>query len=716
MAIRDAERYRFGPFVLDIDERELRRGDTPVPLPGKAFDLLLTLVGAAGRTVTKAELMSALWPDTTVEESNLTQTVFVLRKAIGEDTDEAGYIRTVPRYGYKFVLPVAAERNGTASSPSGSPKSFWLGAILMGAAVLGVLAVTGALFYYRAQRPSVDLAAYRYRPFAFTQGFEHSGAWSPDGKTIAFLQGDVWGLGTWNGGRLMVQPADGGTATDLGAQVDVPPIRWSHDGTRLYFKKNNDVYSVSSAGGQPQFVVHGTGINSNFDLSPDGKILAIWRSPTSGNGSVRGSIWISSPPGAKPYEYTPAPFAVPAGLCALTGFSPNGKLLYVSQTTGNGNQAETWLLPMPPGSGAPRRIFSKVPWSDCVEASWMPDSRRLVLSTNIAPRVTPALWLADTRNETLTKITDGSSSQTSPAVSPDGRRLLFTRVEEDSDILELPLDGSAPRKLLATGTMEYSPWWSPKGGEFAYITQRNGSEEIWLRSSPGDWERQVVTYRDFPAKLQHLSTPVISPDGSRMAYWVILRDPTRIGSLYVSPRAGGSPTWLAYGGMPSWSPDSASLAFMGHTEHRQGLLVMRLGSNEEPFAIPNAGCNPPLPVWSPSGEWIACETAAGPLLVSPDGKVRWTLPPLNAFVIAWSQDSRTLYGLHGEKGSWSLLAQDVRSGTIRKVADYGFDINPFAPLPVFDLGMSLSPDGKSFAVGNLKRQAAIWMLEGFPDK
>ena len=109
MVKRDAERYRFGPFLLDVDERELRRGDAQIPLPGKAFELLLTLVREAGRTVTKPQLMAALWPETAVEESNLTQTVFVLRKALGEDTEEAGLIRTVPRHGYKFVLPVSAE-------------------------------------------------------------------------------------------------------------------------------------------------------------------------------------------------------------------------------------------------------------------------------------------------------------------------------------------------------------------------------------------------------------------------------------------------------------------------------------------------------------------------------------------------------------------------------------------------------------------------------
>jgi eukaryotic-like serine/threonine-protein kinase len=111
--MRDSERYRFGPFLLDVNEARLRRGDAVVPHTGKAFDLLVTLVRGAGRTMTKAELKAALWPDTVVEESNLTQTVFVLRKALGEGSEKAPegitYIRTLPRQGYRFVAAVSVD-------------------------------------------------------------------------------------------------------------------------------------------------------------------------------------------------------------------------------------------------------------------------------------------------------------------------------------------------------------------------------------------------------------------------------------------------------------------------------------------------------------------------------------------------------------------------------------------------------------------------------
>lgn len=95
---------RFGPFELDRAARTLRRDGGLVPLPPKAFDLLVVLLESHGAVVDKSTLMQRLWPDTFVEEGNLPVTVFALRKALGEPADQ--YIRTVPRRGYCFAEPV----------------------------------------------------------------------------------------------------------------------------------------------------------------------------------------------------------------------------------------------------------------------------------------------------------------------------------------------------------------------------------------------------------------------------------------------------------------------------------------------------------------------------------------------------------------------------------------------------------------------------------
>jgi DNA-binding winged helix-turn-helix (wHTH) protein len=100
----------FGPFRVDPRRRELRNGDAAVPLPPKVFDVLLTLLGRPGETVSKDEIMQAVWQDTFVEEGNLTQSISLLRKALGESGSGEPYIVTVPKQGYRFVGQVAAAR------------------------------------------------------------------------------------------------------------------------------------------------------------------------------------------------------------------------------------------------------------------------------------------------------------------------------------------------------------------------------------------------------------------------------------------------------------------------------------------------------------------------------------------------------------------------------------------------------------------------------
>jgi len=97
--------YEFGEFRLDAQSRVLLHGLRPVPLSLKASEMLLVLVQSSGQIVTKDALMKAVWPDRFVGESNLTQTIFMLRKALGE-TREQRYILTIPGTGYRFTAPV----------------------------------------------------------------------------------------------------------------------------------------------------------------------------------------------------------------------------------------------------------------------------------------------------------------------------------------------------------------------------------------------------------------------------------------------------------------------------------------------------------------------------------------------------------------------------------------------------------------------------------
>jgi TolB-like protein/DNA-binding winged helix-turn-helix (wHTH) protein/Flp pilus assembly protein TadD len=101
--------YESGPYTLDLAQRVLMREGELVPLAPKSFDLLLALVEAGGKVLSKEELMKRVWPDTFVEEGSLTQAIFTLRKTLAEGGGSQQYIQTLSKRGYRFVAPLTTE-------------------------------------------------------------------------------------------------------------------------------------------------------------------------------------------------------------------------------------------------------------------------------------------------------------------------------------------------------------------------------------------------------------------------------------------------------------------------------------------------------------------------------------------------------------------------------------------------------------------------------
>jgi DNA-binding winged helix-turn-helix (wHTH) protein/TolB-like protein/Tfp pilus assembly protein PilF len=108
--------YEYGPFRLEPIQHRLTRDGSPVSLAPKAFELLVFLIQNQGRLVTKDQIMRAVWPDSFVEDANLTVSISVLRKALGEKDGNLRYIETVPKRGYRFMASVKEVR-----APEGSP-------------------------------------------------------------------------------------------------------------------------------------------------------------------------------------------------------------------------------------------------------------------------------------------------------------------------------------------------------------------------------------------------------------------------------------------------------------------------------------------------------------------------------------------------------------------------------------------------------------------
>jgi len=135
---------QFHGYRLDVVRRQLLDpGGVPVPLMPKAIETLVYLVERAGQTVTKEELLQAVWPNVVVEENNLTQNISALRRAFGETLSERKFIVTIPGQGYRFVAPVGPVSSAAAEPvPEPAPKRRFL---LIGAAALVAVLVVGAI-------------------------------------------------------------------------------------------------------------------------------------------------------------------------------------------------------------------------------------------------------------------------------------------------------------------------------------------------------------------------------------------------------------------------------------------------------------------------------------------------------------------------------------------------------------------------------------------
>ena len=129
------------------------------------------------------------------------------------------------------------------------------------------------------------------------------------------------------------------------------------------------------------------------------------------------------------------------------------------------------------------------------------------------------LWLLDSENGAQTPVTTGAGEENAPAVSPDGTRIAYASQDTNFDLIQVPIDGTPVRSLLATSRNEQEPGWSPKRPEYAFVTDRSGQWEIWLRSLDGSWERRLVSGADFSDERTHtFRLPTFSPDGEKIAF------------------------------------------------------------------------------------------------------------------------------------------------------------------------------------------------------
>ena len=560
---------RFDRFEVDLVSGELRLPGVPaIRIQQLPLQVLRLLLEAEGRVVTRDQLRNALWSENTFVdfEHSVNTAIKKLRQALGDSFEDPKFIETLPKAGYRFLVPVE-----WVTDPEAKPHSGWddgqevgLGgmtlrptyrrAVLIATAV--AICAAAAYLVYRSPLVNTQRREPSLSLLVTSVGEKYGPNLSPDGKQLAYA---------WNGGsgpHFSIYVKLIGTEESLRLTnqegIDFDPV-WSPDGRYIAFcriqRGQTGIYIVSALGGAERKIRDTHWEEREFyevfwyfgrlSWSPDGNSLAFSDRLTSNEPT---SIFLLSlgtlavrkltSPGL-PGDYNPA-------------FSPNGRTLAFNR----GSQGVTSIYTIPAEGGEERRLISgsQYGWG----LAWTADGRDIVFGRAGWLPKSGWLWKISARGGEPQRLQFGQEGG-EPSIR--GNRLAYARQLVNLNIWKRTLQSShsvsAGEKFLLSTTIESGPQFSPDGSKIVFESTRTGAYEVWLCRSEGSNLIQLTHFNTVTG------TPRWSPDGEQIAF-----DSRAPGNaeIFVMDSRGGSTRQLTHESsanmVPSWSHDGHWIYFV----------------------------------------------------------------------------------------------------------------------------------------------------------
>ena len=675
--------YEFGPFRQDPAARTLKRQGAPVPITPKSFDTLLYLVSNAGRTVTREEIIKAVWPDTFVEEGNLNYNISQIRKALGDNEEGVRYVQTLPKQGYRFVATVTQVPSLTDAALVDKPRLRWA----QWAAAITILASAAILASALVKNRTAKSAPTLTRLTSWS-GLTISPALSNDGTLLAYAS-DREGEGSLH---IWVQPVRGREPlriTNGPANDDSPSF--SPDGREIAFRSERDgggVYVVPVTGGDPKRLVP---LGRRPRYSPDGRWIAYWIGTDTAVGLTQSrfplpgsaKMYIIPSAGGTPQQLRPDfaavsyPVWTPDSKHILFLGNRDPQLIYEPSDLrqAGADSVDWWVTPIeggpaiPTGANAAFRAMGLASISQ-VPQQWTPDT----LGVLVSPELDGAqnLWRVPvSRNDWKVsgvpqRLTFGTAMEAEASVA--GNRIAFASLNANLNIWSIPIDpnraavSDVPQRLTQEVFDHIYPAISPDGQKVLYSSRRSGTRDLWMKDLATGEEKV-------------LSTPpwsvfgsVFSPDGSKVAYRSIENHESVVS---IVPLYGGSREKIAAcPAMGGWSSDGRRLLCIGTDPARIYALDLE-ARHSIPF-LNHATWTLWQPQFCADNRWIlfnATSPGRSRIFVAPV-RAQGLIPESDWIAITdgiwddiprWSPDGKTVYFISERDGYRCIWAQRLNS-------------------------------------------------------
>ncbi|HKQ73872.1 MAG TPA: winged helix-turn-helix domain-containing protein [Blastocatellia bacterium] len=700
--------YEFGAFRLDASQRVLWRGEELIVLPSKVFDTLWMLVKEEGRVVSKSELMEAIWADSFVEESNVSQNIYTLRRTLGVDEQGRQFIETIPRRGYRFAVPVklleevsnggvSANNSQTLTAtqaplaaPSAPevkeirPRSALRNAIFAGLGILVLAAIGFGVYQFINRRGEMEKIApiEQLRIKRLTNsGDVLYPTISPDGEKLAYVrleeeQSSVWVKQIATGSDFQILPP---------SRESYRSLAFSPDGQYLFFREENDpggIYQTATFGGTMKKVADN--VWSNFSVSPDGKRLAFVRRDAARNAQLLILSDIEYG-GDRELGVRHSPMEYGEGAPA---WSPDGSKLVVA-----GGLEQRNLLAVDVSTGKERELRTPR-WRTIAMALWTPDGKHLIFSARATGEPTSQLWMLAYPDGVVSRLTNDLESYFWISLSADGRNLVTRQQIIFSHLWLAPGADLKKARQLTFGRRNFDGYvgvaWTPDG-KIIFSALAGNITDLYSMNPDGSNRVQLTANAG-----QDNEYPVVSNDGR---YIVFTSNRARARQIWRMDIDGRNQKQLTFGAEEKESAHYAALS----ADDREVYFIKRgagppaiwkvsiEGGTPAPVSrLTDAAAEGALSI-SPDGKWLAYHhvstsqkpreertTRIGALPTEGPAELKLFDLPMRRPITQWSADSTAFDYAAGTFISSSLWRQPISGGEAQKLCDFPDRVFNFA--------------------------------------